>query len=580
MKFPIRVLFLPFVAVFGTIAFVAVFWTIALAILVSILETGSTEGVGNAGDNLSCSKRSEEKWAEFFDSEEEGTTFYKKINDLALEHPGIDITLVTSIIRYGDEINVDKDYKCNNEVVDEETGEVKKEACSETTGKSEKTAENAKELYKEAEKVVSGMLDGSVVKTDEEIKLWLKEDYLEDRLTELGMELPTSKSAREKTLERAIEDIYYNKQMYEELVCEEDSSDAGSCKFQLKNETISNVKVKLYGCTTDGGNSGPLENEELVDLEKYILGVTYTENGGAPDEAVKMQAIAARSYLLTRNDPSKFEITNGSSIVPIRNCTWDQAYCNPDKGCWSDSPGGEGGYSIHSGQDTSKTWSKPAIPENSKLRTLVSATAGQVVVDKDGKVLKTPYTSTQQTKWNKMANQGKSVIEMVKATYPNAVEVTSNCTTGGDGSLTGNPNFSNNRAWKWPENVYAKASLYGQCTWFAWGRFYEIYGYSPGFTGDGYQCVDQLIAAHPDKFEKSNKPKVGAIGSSDKAHNHVWIVTGVDGNKITIQEGNLDFVTNDWNGAIKDWRTVTRTLSELKDLYGNIKFANPKKSPQ
>ena len=32
------------------------------------------------------------------------------------------------------------------------------------------------------------------------------------------------------------------------------------------------------------------------------------------------------------------------------------------------------------------------------------------------------------------------------------------------------------------------------------GRFYELYGYDPGFSGDGSSCVKELVAAHPDKF--------------------------------------------------------------------------------
>ena len=27
-------------------------------------------------------------------------------------------------------------------------------------------------------------------------------------------------------------------------------------------------------------------------------------------------------------------------------------------------------------------------------------------------------------------------------------------------------------------NYYSQLGLYGQCTWFAWGRFYELYGLS------------------------------------------------------------------------------------------------------
>ena len=45
--------------------------------------------------------------------------------------------------------------------------------------------------------------------------------------------------------------------------------------------------------------------------------------------------------------------------------------------------------------------------------------------------------------------------------------------------ISGDPDFTNVEAWQSPNNPYAP-TFYGQCTWFAWGRFYEIYGYSPG----------------------------------------------------------------------------------------------------
>ena len=38
-----------------------------------------------------------------------------------------------------------------------------------------------------------------------------------------------------------------------------------------------------------------------------------------------------------------------------------------------------------------------------------------------------------------------------------------------------NPNLNNLEAWV-TKNPYAQAGLYGQCTWFAWGRFYELFG--------------------------------------------------------------------------------------------------------
>lgn len=144
----------------------------------------------------------------------------------------------------------------------------------------------------------------------------------------------------------------------------------------------------------------------------------------------------------------------------------------------------------------------------------------------------------------------------------------------GFGNIRGEPNFENMKAWGM-NNYYSQFGLYGQCTWFAWGRFYEIYGYSPGFTGDGTQCVDQLVAAHPDKFVKSNTPKAGAVFSG-VGHNHVGIVIAWDGTNITIQEGNLDGRTNTFQEAKTDWQTKTYTLPQLNSIYKGVVFANPK----
>lgn len=144
----------------------------------------------------------------------------------------------------------------------------------------------------------------------------------------------------------------------------------------------------------------------------------------------------------------------------------------------------------------------------------------------------------------------------------------------GFGNIRGEPNFENMKAWGM-NNYYSQFGLYGQCTWFAWGRFYEIYGYSPGFTGDGTQCVDQLVVAHPDKFVKSNTPKAGAVFSG-VGHNHVGIVVAWDGTNITIQEGNLDGRTNTFQEAKTDWQTKTYTLAQLNSIYKGVVFANPK----
>ncbi|MFQ9669146.1 lysozyme family protein [Coprobacillus cateniformis] len=160
---------------------------------------------------------------------------------------------------------------------------------------------------------------------------------------------------------------------------------------------------------------------------------------------------------------------------------------------------------------------------------------------------------------------------------PNYVEHVMRYVSLGFGNYREQPNFDNMDAWG-TNNPYSSANLYGQCTWFAWGRFYEIYGYSPRFIGDGWKCVDQLLQAHPDKFIKSNEPAVGAVFSC-VGRNHVGIVIGWDEKNITIQEGNLDRVTNTFADAKKDWHTATYTLEQFKSKCKGVVFANPISKP-
>ena len=135
------------------------------------------------------------------------------------------------------------------------------------------------------------------------------------------------------------------------------------------------------------------------------------------------------------------------------------------------------------------------------------------------------------------------------------------------------PDFTNDEAWG-ENNPYTRLGLIGQCTWFAWGRFYEIYGYDPGFRGDGWNCASQLVAAHPDKFELSYAPAAGAVFSTI-GHNHVGIVIAVDGDKITIQDGNLDGVSNTFLEAMTDWKEETMTIDAFVTYHGGVIYAVP-----
>ena len=142
------------------------------------------------------------------------------------------------------------------------------------------------------------------------------------------------------------------------------------------------------------------------------------------------------------------------------------------------------------------------------------------------------------------------------------------------GNLSDGPNFDNEKAWKHPYNTYP----YGQCTWFAAGRLYEIYGIQDNNLGDGNQWVNNLVNRYPDKFKFSTEPEPGAIyctGGGGTNKNHVGIVLDVQGDIVTTQDGNFNAATDPWEVAITDWATQTQTKTYMKTYYDAI-YAVPK----
>lgn len=138
------------------------------------------------------------------------------------------------------------------------------------------------------------------------------------------------------------------------------------------------------------------------------------------------------------------------------------------------------------------------------------------------------------------------------------------------------PNFSNEQAWG-NNNPYSRQGLYGQCTWFAWGRFYEIYGWAPSWTADGSDWVNMLVTQNSNLFRLSTTPDVGSVFSGI-GHSHVGIVIAYDGTNITVQEGNLDGRTNTFEEAKTDWQTKVYSLESLRIAYGGVIFATKRVS--
>lgn len=255
---------------------------------------------------------------------------------------------------------------------------------------------------------------------------------------------------RTKKIEETAENIYWFYETYKNTVLTQHSNIGKSCSYQMGNDNISNLKVRLLQCGTNEGT--PIEGEGLIDFEDYIAGVVYQEYGGGEIETLKAQAIAARNFALTRASRMggaggiKLELENGQWVLSIRSCTNDQAYCSIERGCWSDVAGGESSSTIYQGYDPNKNWSRPPLSQQSEafqtqFKTALEAVRGQIMLDQNGEIMAVGYSGEFQLEFNRLAQQGYSYEEILKNRYGNPnvtgyreedklfTTLTSNCST-------------------------------------------------------------------------------------------------------------------------------------------------------
>lgn len=194
------------------------------------------------------------------------------------------------------------------------------------------------------------------------------------------------------------------------------SGSSGTCKYVVGESSYSNFKVRLY---KNDSFELVYSDDRLIDFDKYILGVAYQEVGGGTDsiseQVFKAQAIAARSYALTRGKKmagvKALQITeeNGYSVINIRQTVSDQAYCDPDEGY------------LPSGQLSNCSSGHLRLPDDSPLRTWIKEVDGVVLVDSNGEVVHTPYNIDDQTVWRALAQNGMTSDEIILKHY-NAAE--------------------------------------------------------------------------------------------------------------------------------------------------------------
>lgn len=212
---------------------------------------------------------------------------------------------------------------------------------------------------------------------------------------------------------------------------------SGSCAYNIKgfyiqgkgnvssNMDVDNLYVRLMQCGSGnghdyGGTFGlPLEGEDLVPFEKYILGVAYQEIGLVDEQAFKAQLVAARSFILARHADmggwrTLKQESSGNWVLQTAACTQDQVYCDPDKGC---STPGDGQWSqVYSGYGHGKTL-KQALPQDSPYRRYAAEVAGEVLTNSQGYIVSSDYMQNEQTKFVQLAAQGNDYKQILMSVY-------------------------------------------------------------------------------------------------------------------------------------------------------------------
>lgn len=187
-----------------------------------------------------------------------------------------------------------------------------------------------------------------------------------------------------------------------------------SATFMVNGKEYSGkIKVRLY---KNDRFELVYSDDRLIDFDKYILGVAYQEVGGGTDsvseQVFKTQAIAARSYALTRGsgmdaEALKITVENGYIVVNIRQTTSDQAYCDPDLG-------------YYAGQLNNCSSGHPKLSADSPLRKWAKEVDGLVLVNSKGNIVYTPYKDYVQNKWRSMAESGMKYDEIIIKHYDSA----------------------------------------------------------------------------------------------------------------------------------------------------------------
>ena len=102
----------------------------------------------------------------------------------------------------------------------------------------------------------------------------------------------------------------------------------------------------------------------------------------------------------------------------------------------------------------------------------------------------------------------------------------------------------------------------GNCTWYAYGRAWELLGYKPALSLNGAH----KWYTYNDGYERGSEPRLGAIACWSDSSNtvgHVAVVEAINGDEITLSESG-------WSYTKSYFQTVTKNKYDLDFSVGGV----------
>lgn len=318
-------------------------------------------------------------------------------------------------------------------------------------------------------------------------------------------------------------------------------------------------------------SGGIIVNEQVYDLEDYVAGVVTAEADPNQDmEALKAQAIAARTYAIVRTNHCKNSISNSSRDQNFNVNASDKAKqaVNETRGMvlTYDSTMFLSEYDSFYGKkedcdSNGCSASYKKLPNGESNNIVLSNKYKFLIAGGHGRGMSQVYSY-------ELADSGKNYEEILKFFYSSGVKIsalnTQDYSSGlsakspvtGISTRVGAPSMNNKHDAHFyysNYNLSYSAGFVGQCTWYSYGRANEIldevgsslkWKYAPD-AKEWYTF--NLSDSEP--FSSStdvNSPKVGAIIVwNGGKHGHVAVVEAVnDDGTIDYSEGNIDTVRN------------------------------------